>query len=182
MKALSIRQPYATLVCAGVKDVENRSWSTKYRGRLLIHASRWSGARDVFDRDLPLPVFHEFDRMIESDGTVTKPSRLLKVEKDRLVYTGKPGDRREYELLKTEIACQADEESTLFAEHAIIGHVELLDVIEDSDSRWSEDGFYHWILGDAVLYQAPALEVKGRLRIWDTDIILDEVAISYVER
>src|SRR5262245_8471910 len=38
MKALTIRQPYAWLIVAGHKDVENRSWSTKYRGPLLIHA------------------------------------------------------------------------------------------------------------------------------------------------
>ena len=38
-KTLSVRQPYATLICAGVKTVENRTWKTDYRGRLLIHAS-----------------------------------------------------------------------------------------------------------------------------------------------
>jgi ASCH domain len=39
VKALAIRQPYAALVVAGIKDVENRSWRTRYRGPLLIHAS-----------------------------------------------------------------------------------------------------------------------------------------------
>src|SRR5262245_23921031 len=38
MKALSIRQPWASLVVMGHKDVENRSWQTNYRGPLLIHA------------------------------------------------------------------------------------------------------------------------------------------------
>jgi hypothetical protein len=38
-KTLSVKQPYATLICAGVKTVENRTWKTDYRGRLLIHAS-----------------------------------------------------------------------------------------------------------------------------------------------
>lgn len=42
MKALSIRQPYAYLILAGIKRIENRGWTTKYRGPLLIHASlRW---------------------------------------------------------------------------------------------------------------------------------------------
>ncbi len=40
MKAISIRQPFASLIVAGIKDIENRSWSTKYRGKILIHASR----------------------------------------------------------------------------------------------------------------------------------------------
>ncbi len=39
MKALSIRQPWAWLVAAGIKDIENRTWRTSYRGPLLIHAS-----------------------------------------------------------------------------------------------------------------------------------------------
>jgi len=38
-KALSIMQPWAHLVCAGVKRVENRTWTTDYRGLVLIHAS-----------------------------------------------------------------------------------------------------------------------------------------------
>ena len=39
MKALSITEPYATLIRDGVKRIETRSWKTKYRGDLLIHAS-----------------------------------------------------------------------------------------------------------------------------------------------
>ena len=38
MKALTIRQPWASLIAAGVKTIETRSWSTKYRGPLAIHA------------------------------------------------------------------------------------------------------------------------------------------------
>lgn len=42
MKALSLRQPWAWLVAAGLKDVENRTWPTKFRGRFLIHAGKSS--------------------------------------------------------------------------------------------------------------------------------------------
>lgn len=38
-KAISIKQPWAYLICAGIKDVENRTWPTKYIGRVYIHAS-----------------------------------------------------------------------------------------------------------------------------------------------
>ena len=44
MKALSLIQPWATLVAIGVKRVETRTWATPYRGPLAIHASKW---RDV---------------------------------------------------------------------------------------------------------------------------------------
>jgi hypothetical protein len=37
-KVLTVRQPWAHLIIAGIKPVENRSWKTDYRGLLLIHA------------------------------------------------------------------------------------------------------------------------------------------------
>ncbi len=40
MKALSIRQPWAWLILHGGKDIENRSWPTRFRGRFLIHAAK----------------------------------------------------------------------------------------------------------------------------------------------
>ncbi len=48
MQALSVRQPWAWLIVAGYKDVENRGWATKYRGRILIHAGR-RAAEDAGD-------------------------------------------------------------------------------------------------------------------------------------
>lgn len=39
MKAISIKQPFAALIAAGVKRAETRTWATKYRGPLLIQAS-----------------------------------------------------------------------------------------------------------------------------------------------
>ncbi len=40
MKALSLTQPMAWAVVAAGKDIENRSWDTKFRGRFYIHASK----------------------------------------------------------------------------------------------------------------------------------------------
>ena len=40
MKALSIRQPWAWLIANGYKDIENRTWNTKFRGRLYIHTGQ----------------------------------------------------------------------------------------------------------------------------------------------
>lgn len=39
MRALTIRQPFALLIVDGIKPIENRTWSTNYRGPLLIHAA-----------------------------------------------------------------------------------------------------------------------------------------------
>lgn len=40
MKAITIKQPWASLIVEGVKDIENRTWQTKYRGRVLVHAAK----------------------------------------------------------------------------------------------------------------------------------------------
>jgi hypothetical protein len=40
VKALSLTQPWASLVIAGAKRIETRSWRTEYRGLLAIHASK----------------------------------------------------------------------------------------------------------------------------------------------
>lgn len=66
MKTLSIRQPWAWLIAQGFKDVENRSWATKVRGQILVHAGK------AFDKDgyawvkrefphIPLPTPSEFE-------------------------------------------------------------------------------------------------------------------------
>ena len=39
MKVLSIREPWASLIIEGYKEYEFRSWKTKYKGKILIHAS-----------------------------------------------------------------------------------------------------------------------------------------------
>ena len=45
MKALSVRQPWASLIASGRKSIELRSWSTKYRGHVVILAGSgvWRG-------------------------------------------------------------------------------------------------------------------------------------------
>lgn len=43
--ALSIKQPWAWLIAAGHKDIENRTWRTRFRGQFCIHAPK------AFDMD-----------------------------------------------------------------------------------------------------------------------------------
>ena len=40
MKAITIKQPFATLIAEGLKEYEFRTWKTKYRGDILIHAGK----------------------------------------------------------------------------------------------------------------------------------------------
>jgi len=49
MKVLSIKQPWAWLIIHGGKDIENRTWATKYRGRFLVHASKGMTNKEYCD-------------------------------------------------------------------------------------------------------------------------------------
>lgn len=40
MKVITIKQPWASLIAAGYKRYEFRTWNTKYRGDILIHAGK----------------------------------------------------------------------------------------------------------------------------------------------
>lgn len=40
MKVITIKQPFATLIAEGYKGYEFRTWKTKFRGEVLIHAGK----------------------------------------------------------------------------------------------------------------------------------------------
>lgn len=47
MKAITILQPWASLIACGAKQIETRSWATKYRGPIVIHAGKGRQYRDL---------------------------------------------------------------------------------------------------------------------------------------
>ena len=54
LRCLSIKQPWASLIVHGHKDIENRTWRATYRGKVLIHAGKasdpdfnWSWAKYI---------------------------------------------------------------------------------------------------------------------------------------
>ena len=70
MKALTLTQPWATLVAIGAKRIETRSWSTVYRGPLAIHAAK--GFPDWARRMCNLSVFAD---ALETNG-ISYPNDL----------------------------------------------------------------------------------------------------------
>ena len=40
MKAITLHQPWASLIAVGVKQYETRGWPTAYRGTVAIHAGK----------------------------------------------------------------------------------------------------------------------------------------------
>lgn len=53
VKALSLTRPWSELVAHGIKDIENRTWGTPFRGVLVIHAAKsWDHDAAVLADDL----------------------------------------------------------------------------------------------------------------------------------
>lgn len=52
MKAITIKQPWATLIALGEKKFETRSWQTKYRGPIAIHAGKAIDKEACKDREI----------------------------------------------------------------------------------------------------------------------------------
>ena len=49
MRALTLTQPYATLIAIGAKRVETRSWGTTQSGPLAIHAATYKKNSDIHE-------------------------------------------------------------------------------------------------------------------------------------
>ena len=77
MKAISIRQPWCWAILHAGKDIENRDWPTRYRGPVLIHASKgmtrdeyedclaschYVSETHPFPSGLAMPAFEELQR------------------------------------------------------------------------------------------------------------------------
>jgi len=136
-KALTVHQPYAYLVCAGIKDIENRTWNTKYRGRVYIHAS----ATDVYKGKKSYIQMTE-DQIKTAIIAINSQCNCLY---DAFLSKGFP-DR---------------------TMSAIIGHVDIIDCVKDHPSIWALPDNYHWVLANPVLFEHPILNVKGKLSYWD---------------
>jgi hypothetical protein len=72
MKALTVKQPWASLILAGYKDVENRTRPTKHRGPVAIHVAK-QVARNAHEL-LPSP--HHFPWVVALLATSPKYGRF----------------------------------------------------------------------------------------------------------
>lgn len=153
MKVLSIKQPWCSLIATGLKDVENRTWKTQYRGKILLHAS---SSVDNETRELNWC----------SPFTLTQYNTLDEyLPKDILVSDFKKSLPTSAIIGEVEIVDCVQEYDSIWAE------------------KWSEeqkrfllwrDGkikpIWNWILENPLLYDKPIKNIKGKLNLWDYDI------------
>lgn len=155
MKACTIKEPWATLIAQGIKDIENRTWKTTFRGRIYIH-------------------------------TAQKPAckKLVEVLDWKQAF--------EYGYKHKENGFKEIQSTSQLINGAIIGEVDIIDCVINHPSIWAQEtegvannhdlypngapsyfGFkgciYNWVLANAVLYDKPILDVKGKLSLWNYD-------------
>lgn len=83
MKALTIWQPWASLIACGAKRYETRSWAAKYRGPIAIHAAK----KDISEvlRILPVSLAQKMKKVIGAElrelptGVVIATAELVNV-------------------------------------------------------------------------------------------------------
>lgn len=63
MKALSLWQPWATLIAIGAKQYETRHWSTSYRGLLAIHAAKRPPKQSEITDDISAALLRHGERL-----------------------------------------------------------------------------------------------------------------------
>lgn len=152
MKALTLTQPWATLVAIGAKRIETRSWHTFYRGPLAIHAAKgfpkdardFAGCRMV-NHFLVEAGFPTADKNAGlSIGCVVATCNV--VECLPTESTGcLPGVFEDYPQLDT-------------PQERAFGNYD--------PGRWG------WVLEDVIILPMP-IPAKGKLSLWDWESVLE---------
>ncbi len=160
MKALTLTQPYATLIAIGAKRIETRSWATSYRGPLAIHAGKGlgpvggiSGLRDLcHDDDYFYPVLR--DRLTSIQGSPIRPIDALPL--GAIIATCDLVD-----------CCLISESVTAFTLHNArqIKGVWKLTEQERAFGDYTP-GRYAWLLDNVRALPEP-IPAKGALSLWE---------------
>jgi hypothetical protein len=167
MKTLSIRQPYASLICKGIKTIENRTWKTNYRGKLLIHAS---------GKPLAFPEFSYMTRDFIKDYQKYYGSNNKNIPSHISKYMDWISELYQFYHIEGEtqftppidkIKEQAKKYGYALPSQSIIGEAELIDIVQNSKEIFAIPNNYHWVLANPVLYEKPILNVMGKLNLWE---------------
>jgi len=151
MKALTIKQPWAQLIIEGLKDIENRTWQTKFRGRVYVHAAQ-----------KPVPMNGNADGFappnIECLKQIFKlhPASQGRWPDIMAAYTNSAI------IGEVDIVDCVLNHNSIWAEH----------VDMPAGVYMGEKLIYNWVLANPVKYDQPILNVKGALSFWQPDLSL----------
>ena len=160
MKALSIKQHWASLIAHGIKDIENRTWRTNFRGRIYIHASaKWDNrsktndASDLLTWEQNRAIPHQLHADFIDQGVIVKD--------DCIPLSAIIG---EVEI----VDCVINHPSIWAKKTEVIGKTINNEILYSGKPIWN------WVLANPVLYDKPILNVKGKLSFWVPDIDIVE--------
>jgi len=136
MKALTIKQPWASLIAHGIKDIENRTWKTNFRGRIYIHSSTPK----------------KFEIQLNDEQTRLALPVLKDAFSGNLPFGAIIGEVDIIDCVINHSSIWA-EQSDVFRKTHSAGVV-------------SRPPIYNWVLANPVLYEDPILNVKGKLSFW----------------
>ncbi len=170
MKALSIKQPWASLIAHGIKDIENRTWATKYRGTIYIHAS----SKPSFN-NLTLNLTHDqIDQMVLGDFCQLD-SRSIAYPKSAIIGTVDIVDCViNHGSIWAEHSPKATScpecGSSVFVNKNLVGDG-YRECRNCGQEWWTDIAYgkpiYNWVLANPVLFDKPILNVKGKLSLWE---------------
>lgn len=144
MRALSLTQPWATLVILGAKRLETRGWSTEYRGPLAIQAAKG------FPRWAQETCLEEPFRSVLWPDQAPEPRNLPR----GLVL----GTVHLADCLSTNLLCRQYHAGDQAAQALLAGH-------ERDFGDYSEDRFA-WVLRDPRPFEIP-IAARGALGLWE---------------
>lgn len=141
MKTLTIKQPWASLIANGYKDIENRTWRTHFRGRIYIHASAQYACKDC--ADILTPTQFASINWGLLDGSFWNASAII----------------GEVDIVDCVINHPSDwaEQMT----YHICPETGIKILCKGQKYVWN------WVLANPVLYKEPILNVKGKLSFWE---------------
>lgn len=153
--ALSFYQPFASAIVDGIKTFDTRSWQTKYRGRLYIHASK-EFAFETVAQYMAKEGFNDY--LVTNSKRFGLPMEAFTEGSILNYYRSLP-------------------------RAAVIGYVDLVDVIsaEAACTRYDSTTFnrentlgdlstskrFAWILKNPVKFKNPLTGIKGSLSVWN---------------
>ena len=148
MKVLSVKQPWAYLICCGIKDIENRTWKCpqKYIGqRVWIHASS------------------------NRDSRLNSMSRSLFTENQWESVLGRKIDGIFEKMLIPSAIIGSVEIVDCVINHTSIWAEKSTGVLIGNKfyHKNGEEPIYNWVLANPVLFDKPIIGVRGKLRFWE---------------
>jgi hypothetical protein len=150
MKTLTIKNPWALLIAAGIKDIENRTWRTKFRGRIYIHAGQSLACKSFGDL-----------------GSLMTAEQIRGMGLD---YLGVRDVLLKSAFNKSMIIGEVDIIDCVINHPSIWAEQMAYAVCQETGIhilRKGQQYVWNWVLANPVLYGNPIENVKGKLSFWE---------------